>query len=60
MKLSELNERILDTYIELIDSHGITTEEIIKSSASITMSLFDSEGVKTIEIDDKRLEIQSL
>tara|TARA_R110002020_G_scaffold475890_1_gene713798 strand:+ start:47255 stop:47437 length:183 start_codon:yes stop_codon:yes gene_type:complete len=60
MKLGELNERVLNTYRELIDSHGITTEEIIKSSASITASLFETEGVKSIEIDDKRLSIESL
>jgi len=60
MKLDELNEHILNKYRELIDSHNITMEDIIKSSASMTISLFDSENVEEVEVDGKQLKLIQL
>lgn len=60
MKLVELNDQILDKYRELIESHGITSEEILKSSACVTMKLFETMGVENIELDDKKLTIEDI
>jgi hypothetical protein len=60
MKLAEINEHILDKYRELMNSHGVTIEEILKSSACLTMKLFETMGVENIELDDKKLTVKDI
>lgn len=57
MTLNDINQHILAKYSELIESHDITEEDLIKSSASITMLLFENAGVDHVEIDGKTLNL---
>lgn len=60
MKLSELNDNILNRYSELIEEHDLTTEEVVKSSACLTIKLFEVIGVENVEIDGKRLSLEDI
>lgn len=60
MALSDVDDQVLALYKKLIDTQGLTLEEVVKSASSVTVFLFDQVGINSVEIEDKRITISEM